>query len=228
MPRRASPRSAALARALAAASLSALLSAFASPPSPALAASSKAAADRWLHVAVDGTADDPERVRIHLPMKLVAALEPVIRKHGLDDRDFSWCVNGAELDRDDLREIIAAVKASKDGELIAVDDAEDRVRVLKEKNSLVIRVREGGESKPGGPEKTGAKGAAKADVEIETESVDIRIPISVAEALVKGNGEELDLGAAIEALDALGSTELVSVHDGGERVRIWIDDREEQ
>jgi hypothetical protein len=235
MPRRASfPTDSAAfpGRLFAAVSLAFALVAPLSPsPSTALAASSKSSDDRWLHVSVDGTADDPERVRIHLPMKLVAALEPVIRKHGLDDDGFSWRVNGAEFDRADLRAILEAVKSSKDGEFIAVDDAEDRVRVVKEKDVLVVQVRErgGDDSEPSKPGKH-AKGARdeedareKADVEIETEEVDIRIPISVAEALVQGEGDELDLGAAIEALAKLDSTELVSVKDGEDRVRIWID-----
>ncbi len=167
-------------------------------PTPAASASS----DRWLHIAVDGTAEDPERVRIHLPMKLVAALEPIVEKYGWGDGDFACKFNGTSFDRAQIVEILKAVSEAKDGELITIDDAEDHVRVTKEKNDLVIRVREQKDS---------------------TAKVDVRMPLTVARALASGKGDDLDLGAALEALSKVESSELVSVQDDGERVRIWID-----
>ncbi len=170
------------------------------PPSSADSGSSK---DRWLHVAVDGTPEDPERVRIHLPMRLVAALEPIVAKYAAGHGDFACHVNGASFDRKELLEIIDAVEDVKDGEFIVVDDAADHVRVSKEKGDIVIHVTERGKD--------------------SGERVDVRMPIAVARALTAGKGDDLDYAAALEALSKVESTELVSVHDNGERVRIWVD-----
>jgi hypothetical protein len=180
--------------ALAAAPLSALSSA---------AADSGSSKDRWLHVAVDGTPEDPERVRIHLPMRLAAALSPIVAKYATGDGDFVCNLNGATFDREDLLEVLDAVDDVKDGEFIMVDDATDHVRVSKEKGDIVIHVTERGKD--------------------SGERVDVRMPIVVARALTAGKGDDLDFAAALEALSNVESTELVSVHDNGERVRIWID-----
>jgi hypothetical protein len=55
----------------------------------------------------------------------------------------------------------------------------------------------------------------------------MKLPGAVVEALLAGDGEELDLAGALRALARHGKGELISVADGDETVRIWIDDREE-
>ncbi len=199
------PRRAALA-----ALFSGLLLAAAAPPVPAAAAD-----DRWIHVSVDGTAEEPERVRVNLPLTLLTALEPVLRSH-CGDHDSIFRVDGRELRRRDLVAILKAVKESKDGEFVTIEDASDTVRVSKRKNVIFVRVTEDADARES---KGGAKEAAASNV------VDLQLPIRVVEALVAGTGDELDFGAALRALAASDAGELVSVHDDGERIRIWIDDK---
>lgn len=172
-----------------------------------------ASADHWIHVAVDGTEADPERVRVNLPLTLITALEPLLAQH-CGDPGSIFRINGRDMDREDLVAILQSVKSAQDGEFISVDDDTDHVRVSKEKGVLYVRVREkGAGDEKGGEGETGG------------ERVDLQVPIVVVEALVSGKGDELDLGAALKALVASGQRELVSVHDDGERVRIWIDDK---
>lgn len=189
------------------------LVAFALAPAAVIARSPET--DRWIHVAVDGSGEEGERVRVNLPVKLVSALEPILSKHGIDNESI-FHLNGRELTREDLVEILQAVKAAKDGELISVDDADDHVRITKEKGFMLIHVTE--HAKGGDKVKKGR------DAE-PTETVDVKIPIPVLEALLSGPKDELDLGAALAALSSIDSNELVSVKDGDEIVRIWIDDK---
>ena len=65
----------------------------------------------------------------------------------------------------------------------------------------------------------------KVDEKDGDENVQIRMPVTVMSALLSGEGEQLDLQAAMASLTSLGgsSGELVRVEDGGDVVRIWID-----
>jgi hypothetical protein len=78
------------------------------------------------------------------------------------------------------------------------------VRVAKAGGYLLVKVQEG-------------KG--------KSEKVDIKIPFSVVEALLSGEQDELDVLAAVRALSAHGDTELVTVTDKSETVRIWVDSK---
>jgi len=57
----------------------------------------------------------------------------------------------------------------------------------------------------------------------KAETVDLKVPFSVVDALLNDGKNELDLAAAVRALRAHGDTELVTVNDGEETVHIWVD-----
>jgi hypothetical protein len=58
------------------------------------------------------------------------------------------------------------------------------------------------------------------------EKVDVTVPWAVAEALASAtNDQELDIEAAIDALEKAGDTTLVMVTDNDQTVRVWIDSR---
>lgn len=49
--------------------------------------------------------------------------------------------------------------------------------------------------------------------------------MSIVEALLSGAKDELDLAAAIRALSAHGDSILVTVEDGRNTVRVWVDSK---
>jgi len=55
------------------------------------------------------------------------------------------------------------------------------------------------------------------------ETVDIKVPMTVVEAMLSAGQNELDLLAAIRALRAHGDAELITVKERYQTVRIWID-----
>ena len=55
------------------------------------------------------------------------------------------------------------------------------------------------------------------------ENVEIRLPARVVDALLSGEGDELDLVGAMEALVDEGEGELVKVTGDNENVRVWVD-----
>jgi hypothetical protein len=163
--------------------------------------------EHWLHVSIDGQGEDPERVRLNLPLRLVQSLEPLWESQASSE---PFTVNGKQLRGEEIREILKSVKESKDGEFISVIDGDEEVHAAKVKDRLVLRVLEERRERAGKKQK-------------ET-SVEIRIPIAVAEALFS-KGEELNVSAALQELGRFGSEDFLIVDDEGDRVRIWVDQR---
>ncbi len=51
------------------------------------------------------------------------------------------------------------------------------------------------------------------------------MPLKVVDALLSAGKDELDISAALRALATEGDTELVSVRDQDNRVRVWLDSK---
>ncbi|MGB8656093.1 MAG: hypothetical protein WCD23_16365, partial [Candidatus Acidiferrales bacterium] len=61
------------------------------------------------------------------------------------------------------------------------------------------------------------------------EQVDVTVPLKVVDALFStAKDNELDVAAAIHALDDAGESLLVTVEDASQHVRIWVDSRSTQ
>ena len=168
-------------------------------------ATAQAKDDLWVHVSVDG-GDDDERVRINVPLQLFSTVLPLIEAD--EFRHGRIHMNDSDLSREEMVAILRAVKDAGEGEYVTIEDGRDHVRVAKEGNDLIVQVQERGRHEDDG------------------EQVDIRVPVSVLEALLSGDDDELDLVAAVEALSKDAKGNLVTVNDNdGTLVRVWIDDR---
>lgn len=174
----------------------------------ALPAAAAPRRDLWLHVAVDGGGAAGSRVRVTVPLALAQAILPLI-----DDDDIcrgKVRIDGGGFtgsDLDDLRALRAAVAAAKEGEFVRLrlDDAD--ALVARSGGNLLMRVNDG-------------------DTRVR-----IRLPLDLLDALLAaesaGHGE-IDLAAAIETLGNQGAGEIVSVDDGTDQVRIWLDTKPDQ
>ncbi len=155
--------------------------------------------ERWLHVKVTG---DPEGqvVRVNLPLSVAEKVLPAINTHELHAGRVT--LHDTEIHGVDLRALAEAVRSTPDSELVRVEEKDETVHVKKENGNLLITVR----SKRGGQE-----------------NVDVKVPFPVVAALLSGPKDELDVLAAVKALETYGDTALVTVQDGSENVRIWVD-----
>ena len=165
-------------------------------------AAASADSDLWLHVRVDG--HDGEKVSVNLPLSLVEAAIPMISDAHFDQADFRlddihWG-HGNRISITDLRHLWQELESSPDMTFITVEDDDETVKVSKANGYLLINAEEH-----------------------DDESVEVRIPLSVVDALLSGDGETLDIRAAIEALAAHGEGELVGISESDEEVRVWID-----
>jgi len=166
----------------------------------------KPAAERYLHVKVDGGTKG-ESVNVNVPLSMAVKILPTIN-HG-DLHNGRVTISGADINDVDLHAILDAVRTAPDNEFVTVKSSEQDVRVAKSNGNLIIHVRGSG--------KEGGKGGQK---------VDVTVPMKVVDALFStAKQNELDVAAAIRALGEAGETVLVTVQDAEQNVKIWIDSK---
>ena len=160
------------------------------------------ASDRWLHVRV--VENEDEQVHINLPLPVVEAILPHVSVDELDRGRIR--LDQEPLEGVELTEILAAIVDAPDGEFVTVRSREESVRVAKENDFLMVDVEDRSSR--------------------DAERVTVRMPIVVMEALVGDGRGELDLLAALDALEAYDGEDLVRVDSDDTVVRIWIDSSE--
>ncbi len=170
------------------------------------------AAERWVHVKVNETGEDGERVRVNIPLSLAEKVLPTISVHKLHNGKVR--VDESDFHDVDLRALLEAVRTAQDNEYVTVESKHENVRVAKSGGFMLIKVRE----TPHPPKKEKETGAAP-----KVHTVDVKIPFTVVNALLSGEKDELDLVAGIRALGQYDNLELVTVNDEDSSVRIWVD-----
>jgi hypothetical protein len=164
------------------------------------------AAERYLHVKVDGGTKG-ETVNVNLPLSMATKILPTINRGDLQNGRIT--ISNADINDVDVRAILDAVRTAPDNEFVTVKSSEQDVRVAKSNGNLIIHVRDSGKESG----KSGQK-------------VDVTVPMKVVDALFStAKHNELDVEAAIRALDEAGETVLVTVQDAEQNVKIWIDSK---
>jgi hypothetical protein len=161
-------------------------------------AGSAGAADLWLHMNVHEAKGGD--VVLNLPLSAATGMLGLLG----DDARHPGKVRLGDKDMDarQLRRFLQSVKDSPDANFVTVDGPEGKVKIAKSGGYLLIRA---DDTKP------------------KNARVDIKVPLPVIEVLLSGGGDELDLGAALEALARQGSGELMTVDDEKDTVRMWVD-----
>ena len=186
----------------------------------AVQAQNSAKPDQWIHVRVENKDQGGETVRVNVPIDMAVKVLPAIKHNQLHDGKVR--LDCAHLDDVDLRTMLDAIRTSKDGEYVTVQSDENDVRVAKNAGYLYIHVTEkkhSGHSKNAGGKETAAANPARES------KVEVKVPMKVVDALFSSGTEELDIVAALRALSTNGDTELVSVKDSENTVRVWIDSK---
>ncbi len=162
-----------------------------------------ASKDRWLHIRVISSDAKGETVRVNVPLELAEKVLPAIHQERIHDGKVK--IDNAHVNDVDLRALVEAIRTTKDGEFVTVQSNDCDVRVAKQSNHLIVHVFDKQNSK-------------KSEVEV-------KVPMKVIDALFSAGKDELDLVAALHALAGQGDTELVSVKDHENTVRVWLDSK---
>src|SRR5690242_13469726 len=187
--------------------LGALAQATTAPPSSAQSTTT-VSKDRWLHVRVISSDSKGETVRVNVPLELAEKVLPAIHQERIHDGKVK--IDNAHVNDVDFRALVEAIRTTRDGEFVTVQSNDCDVRVAKQDNHLIVHVVDKNVHEKG---------------EVRKSQVEIKVPMKVVDALFSAGKDELDLVAALHALSSQGDTELVSVKDHENTVRVWLDSK---
>ena len=156
----------------------------------------------WIHVEVIESGDKAEKVNVNLPLALAEVALDILPKEMTGKVTAEFQEKGITLP--DLRKVWTELKNTGDAEFVSVESDKETVRVVREGDLIRVRVADNGGD--------------------EREQVRVDIPIEVVDALLSGEGEELNLRAAVQQLRNRRG-DIVNVDDGKSKVRVWIDSR---
>ena len=155
----------------------------------------------WIHVEVEEAEEEDSHVKVNLPLSLVrVALEAAPEKVVSNGRVH---LGDADVDVENLRRMWRELQNTGDVELASVENGDETVTVRREGDAVRISV----------------KGQR------EAKEVYVEVPVEVIDALLSGEGNDLNVLAAVEKLDGRRG-DLVRVTDGGTKVRVWIDEKD--
>jgi hypothetical protein len=164
--------------------------------SPPLLAQQKK--DPWLHVEVRESKDEPEIVKVNLPFSMVDIALKIAQDKKLNGGKFR--LDSTDLSVPDLKKMWTEFKKAGNADFVTVEKKTESVKISKEGNYLLIKVSEKNQQK-----------------------VDLRVPVEVVDALLAAPGDELDIRAALVAMQQKGIGDILSVTDKDTKVRIWVD-----
>lgn len=158
-----------------------------------------AGSNQWLHIRVEKAGKSGENIKINVPLSLVETVLPMLEQKDFKGGKIRLPHQGMTVE--DLREIWQSLRAQGDAEFVRVEKADQDLRVFIEGAYLYVKSSENSKKQ-----------------------VDVEIPVQVVDAMFSGQGDELNLAAAIRALQESGAREIISVKSEEESVRVWIDE----
>jgi hypothetical protein len=160
--------------------------------------------DLWFHLTVNEPKDG-SKVVLNLPLSMVEKAGGFLPKQARNGNG-KIRINDEEMSKADLQSMWNDLRRRPDMTFLTVEESDGKVKMAKQGNYLVIHA---------------------ADHGVKRENVQVRMPIAVVDALLSGQGEDLDVAAALQALVRAGEGELITVDGDDETVRMWIDNRAE-
>jgi hypothetical protein len=153
--------------------------------------------DPWIHIEI--TEKGENRVKVNLPLSLVEVALEVAEDEMLFDGALEF--DNTELTVEDLRRMWQELRDAGDAEFIDVREDDEHARIYRKGDAIFI------------------------DVEDDRgrEKVSLEIPVSVVDVLFEGEGETLNLRGALAELQKVTAGQIVTIHDGDESIRIWIE-----
>jgi hypothetical protein len=161
-----------------------------------------AAQTPWIHVEVDERGGEDAHVKVNLPLSVVEVVLAAAPEKILKEGRFHVHDHG-DIDVEELRRAWSELRRSGDGELVSIEKRDATVSVRREGDHVLVDV----------------------DERSKGDTVHVRVPVSVVDALFSGEGEELNLKDALAELKSLRG-DVVRVDDGGSKVRVWIDEKD--
>ena len=157
----------------------------------------------WLHIRVTEEGEGGTKVNVNLPLSLIGIVadiaEQEIRRESshLDLGEFED--HGISIA--DIRRAWTELRDAGDAEFVTVEEDDEMVRISRAGDIILIEFEENDGENSGR----------------------VEVPVSVVDALLSGDGEELNIRAALDQLVATASGEIVFVEANDTTVRVWIE-----
>ena len=195
------------------------------------AAQSQQAPQPWVHVDMSGQTT----MSLNLPL---AAIEAALAMapETIVDRDGQLQLGGQrEIPVTAIRAAWSQLRDAGDVEIANIQEEGQSVRIAREGDTILVDVTgtddgddagdegDAGEDEGGHDQDADHDGAGRHRGRGFAGEVQVRVPVSVVDALLSGAGETLDVRAAIQQLSALRGEMVQVIHPEG-RIRVWIDE----
>lgn len=165
-----------------------------------------APSDRYLHVKVEDGSEGSS-VNVNIPLAMAEKVLPAIHNGQL--KDGRVAITKGDMNGVDIQTILDAIHSAPDNEFVTVKEKDQDVHVLKSNGNIIVKVMDS---------------SAK-----DGQRVEVTVPIAVADALFSTiHDNELNISAALAALDKAGQTLTITVEDASQHVRVWVDERNTQ
>jgi len=154
----------------------------------------------WLHVRVEEPAKG-SRVHVNLPLNVVEVALKAAPDAIASEGRIHLGREGKGMKVADFRRMWTELKAVGDTDLVTVEEKDENVKVARKGGLVEVRVERKGK-----------------------EEVKVEVPVEVVDALLSGEGDELNVKAALEQLRTRRG-DIVRVNDESNTVRVWIDEQ---
>ncbi len=154
----------------------------------------------WIHVEVAGV-DGEDDVSVNLPLAAAEVLASMIPPERIGGGEIQLTDSGVSVSIPAVRKMWSQLMAAGDGEFITIEQGNDTVRVARSGGEIEVRMARGGNA----------------------ETAEMRLPVAVVDALLSGDGDSLNLRAALDRLRELRGN-VVQVREDNRRIRVWIDE----
>jgi len=160
----------------------------------------------WLHVHVEGGGDARENVAINLPLQAVGAVMAMAPDDIISPDGRLVVAEEHGVSVSDIRQAWQSIKDAGDDEFVTFMNEELTVRVARAGDRIEVRVEGSGE---------------------DAENARVDLPLALVDALLSGDGEALNVAAAIDQLSTLRG-DIVRVTEEEREIRVWVDEQSVQ
>jgi hypothetical protein len=154
----------------------------------------------WLHIRVHETGEHGSKVSVNVPLSLVEVALDIAEKEILDEAHFD--IDHHDFTVADMRRMWTELRNAGDAEFVAVEEDDELIKISRQGPKVLIEMH---------------------DLEDDTEKGRIEVPVGVVDALLSGEGEDLNIRAALDELIRTQEGEIVMIEDDETSVRIWIE-----
>ena len=172
-----------------------------------VAAAQDDAPQPWLHVQITAQEDGEENVSVNVPLSAAEPMLALVPHRILSDGQLSLAGRDVPVNVGAMRDLWRALTEVGDTEFVTVDGEDETVRIARVGDQITVQVEDRDEE--------------------GSERVDVQLPVVVVDALLSGNGDTLNVRAAVERLGELRG-DIVRVSEDERQIRIWIDEAASQ